>query len=173
MLDAGEIKAWRSDALRYVVSTPQYAETRTLALEDLKYSLEFRLLEAFPVLKHARSRFDNLLGDVVEHATKFAISLQTAPAQYEFRPTILQGRRPADTAVSKDHVAEFVIRDLDSQKVLTRGSSLVPDKDGVLNDWVLSVEPALVRIGANDVILQKESLVIKLKTPLAKRIKMS
>lgn len=140
--------------------------------QDLNSRLFKELSEALPTLFSGMQTHATFYDRVLLPAVKLANTVRMSTSDYVLSIPELPftAHKPIITDLLKVHK----MLDLESGRHLKPDSAVVANKDGVIGDFVLCLEPGLSRvIKGKETTLRQAIFLVKLNHPLGKRSKAS
>ena len=172
--DSVAIARWRSETLKALNKTTKCGDYYQQQLQELNSSLLRKLFMALPVLFSGPQTHATFYDQVLHPAVKLANAIRMSTTDYviSIPESLTINSRPV--AVAKDMLERHKIVDSKSGKQLKPNSALVVDKDGVIGNFIVLLEPTLYRvIKGKETNLHLGTILVELNHPLPKRIKAS
>ena len=140
--------------------------------QDLNSRLFKELSEALPILFSGMQTHATFYEQVLFPAVKLANTVRMSTSDY----VLSNPKLPVTThePIITDLLKVHKVLDFESGRHLKPDSAVVADKDGVIGDFVLCLEPGLSRvIKGKETTLRQAIFLVKLNHPLGKRSKAS
>ena len=173
--DSVAIASWRSETLKALDKTTKCGDYCQQQLRELNCTLLNKLFTALPVLFSRPQTYATFYDQVLYPAVKLANAIRMSTTDYVVSiPESLLIKNSRPVAITMDMLERHKIVDFKSGKQLKPNTALVVDKDGVIGNFIVLLEPSLYRVSKGRLTnLHLGTILVELNHPLPERIKAS
>ena len=165
------IASWRSETLKAVGKTTTWEYCCEQQAQDLNNTLFKMLSSRLPVL-FSGTQTVSFYSQVLLPAVKLANTIKMSTSEYTF--SIPRFTLDSQKAVTIKTLGTCKMLDIQTGKHLKPDSAVLADKNGVIGEIIISIEPELRRMNRDKAtILHQGTVLVKLSHPLGKRLKPS
>ena len=160
--DSQKINIWRAETFSALGATQEYKDLRETQSIRWTRRLFKDLSASFPNLFGPEEVMKRFHDQVTIPATALVSRLQGLASPY--RLGMVEKNMLNCQRIAKNDLSKIIAIDLETGRTLKPGSAIISDREGVIGDLLLSLEPSLHRVneGMSETDLRQETWLVRL-----------
>ena len=167
--DSATVSAWRSETLKAITRTEESQKLQEEQIQAMTMDMFESLSETFPVVFGDLERMKRFQDQVMQPASKLAITLRGSCSTYCFH--ITGTPFPRFKPLTTNRIRDECMIDVKTRMTLKPNTGVVADESGVFGKFIMMLEPGLYRVnkGKEDSTLRRGVFLVELDHPITKR----
>ena len=167
--DPATITAWRSETLKAITRTEESQKLQEKQIQAMTMDMFASLSETFPVVFGDMESMNRFHEQVMQPASKLAITLQGSCSIYCFH--ITKAPFSKFKPLTTNRIKNNCMIDVKTRMTIKPNTGVVADESGVFGKFIMMLEPGLYRVnkGKEDSTLRQPVYLVELDHPITKR----